>query len=342
MSKNSILVVGDVMIDKYVFTNGEKLSPEGPVPCLRPKDKTEVLGGAANVAFHVANADIPCIFAFKSALDSPAYATFDFMLQETSYGNALEISDGINEEHIKMCKAHRILRDEIALKYVNPLPLCFDHHYPTTKTRIYADGQQVCRIDEEDTNKPGKETENIWFEIIGKTIDKNSISAVVFSDYDKGTLTNLLIQRIVDYCNERDITTIMDPKLGSFCRLKGLTVVKPNRKELMKTTYDAQTCSKLLGDTYLVNTLGQEGMKIWQNGRCIFSYPTLASEVVNVISAGDSVNAMIAICLYNGMNIEQAVMAATKAAAYNLQHMGSYVLTKSEIEKCIDFGEENS
>src|SRR5690606_40728829 len=131
-----------------------------------------------------------------------------------------------------------------------------------------------------------------------ETIVNERISVVVFSDYDKGTLTDRLIQTITDFCYESNIQTILDPKRHTFFGLQNLTLVKPNERELKCTLLTQEQCSEEMGKTYLLNTLGKDGMKLYKNQELILSVPTFAEPhaVRDVTGCGDNVSAMIATC----------------------------------------------
>ncbi|MHA2010075.1 MAG: bifunctional heptose 7-phosphate kinase/heptose 1-phosphate adenyltransferase [Candidatus Hodarchaeales archaeon] len=304
----SILVVGDAMFDKHTYGECTRLSPERPVPIIDAPTQSDVfLGAAANVAAQIKAAGINCVFAYKE------YADRD--------------------------NSHELLFSMCYVKGIKTVPLFYPkiQHTVTTKERIWSGDQQICRVDREDKSKPNTNTENKWIEELTKVIIERDIIGVVFSDYDKGTLTDRLIQTISDICKERGIFTILDPKRHSFYGLQNLTLIKPNEKEVKITNLTAQQCSEELGETYLLNTLGADGMMLWRNGKNISTKKSqaLPSEVVDVCGCGDTVTAFLAIGLYNNKNIIDSMGDANRAAAVNLSCQGCHVLTKKEIEKYI-------
>ncbi|NIU01836.1 MAG: hypothetical protein GWN01_13275, partial [Nitrosopumilaceae archaeon] len=122
---------------------------------------------------------------------------------------------------------------------IDLLPLHVRMAHPLTiKERIWANGRQVLRVDIENIEKPNKVLEDEWFDRICSVLNKKQISCVIFSDYDKGTLTDNLIQRITDVCNQDNIPTILDPKRPSFYKLKNLTLIKPNVREINSTNFE--------------------------------------------------------------------------------------------------------
>lgn len=301
-----ILILGDAMIDIYEFGTSTRLSPEAPVPIVHVTKTTQSLGGAANVAAHIASAEIKNIFAYKASSSRPI-KQMDF--------EAFCSTKGIKTE-----------------------PLTMNKSFPMTeKHRILSNNQQICRKDSEDLSKPDEQTELSWINQIKRIIKEERVNVVIFSDYDKGTLTDNLIQQIADYCHDNGIWTILDPKRPSFYKIKNLSIMKPNKKELVATNLTPEEVSVEIESTYLVYTLGKYGVSVYQNGFFLFSYPTEAKEVIDVCGAGDSVCSVLGIALYNKMNIEQAVKAANKAASYTITHLGCYCLSKDEINECLEY-----
>jgi len=312
-----ILVIGDGMIDKHIFGNSYRLSPEAPVPIIAVDDETTTLGGAANVAAHITSANIPCLFAYKSLDYSINPGAIFFEEEHKGFLNILE--------------HHNII--PIFLKHDKAHPL-------TIKKRIWTNKQQICRIDNEDTSLPDIVTENKWLHKIIETIENHNVRTIIMSDYNKGTLSDTFINSIADFAKSLNILTILDPKRPSFVHLHNLDIIKPNRKEISSTNMSTHKCSTILGDTYLVNTLGADGVDLWQKGYCILSRPTVAEEIFDVTGAGDSFNALLGIGMYMGLTIQQSICAANKAAAYTTKHIGCYCLTYDEIMSSIEYAKE--
>jgi len=303
---DKILVVGDAIIDTNIVGECHRLSPEGPWPILKAEGETSTLGGAANVAAHIANSDIECIFAFKLSEDPCG--------EECGFLETLE------------------------KKYIVPFPLRCDGVFPiSTKKRILAGHHQTCRVDYENTDPPDKKTQFEWYKKLMGVIRSHNISIVVLSDYNKGTLTDELIQMITNECFMSGVKVLLDPKRPSFVKLRRLYVIKPNGKEIPATNMTAENVSLDLGQTFLVNTIGKDGVKIWQDGQEIHTLPSVATNVVDVCGCGDSFHAVMSIALQHGFEISQAVKAGNRAAAYAISHHGTYVLTPNEIEVCLQF-----
>lgn len=299
-----VLVLGDAMLDKHTKGSVTRLSPEAPVPVVDAGPISEFsLGAAANVAAQIAAADIECFFSYKEYTDS-------------------------TDSHMKL---HQMCREAEIKSY----PL----HYPdivhpvTTKERIWANGQQVCRIDRENKARPNGELESKWLMDIKALISNREINCVVLSDYDKGTLSDRFIQAIADYCYEKKITTILDPKRFSFWGLQHLTLIKPNEKEIAITNMPASKVSVELGNTYLLNTLGEKGMDMWHEGNHLLNVQSVkGNDVVDVCGCGDTVTAFIAIGLVKGKKILETMKVANIAASINIQHKGCFVLDNNLVE----------
>lgn len=307
---NKVLVIGDAMLDFHIYGSTSRISPEAPIPIVHADKEEKTLGAAANVAMHIASANLPCIFAYKHyQKEKHSHETFG-----------------------QMCEGNLEL---LPLEYPG-------NHKVTTKTRIWSNGQQICRLDHENLAKPKEDLELGWFEKLTDCIISNNVSVVIMSDYNKGTLTDTLIMRIADFCKERNIPTILDPKRPTFHKIGDLTIVKPNIKELNSTNFTQEQCSRRLRNTYLINTLGSEGMVVFQNGHEIYRCPTIAQSVFDVTGCGDSVTALMGIMFYKEpkCDVSKIVKAANKAASYTIKHLGAYVLTKQEIEECIAYAEE--
>jgi len=306
---NRILVLGDVMLDKHLRGECTRISPEAPIPVIDLiADGVSIsLGAAANVAAHVVNAGIECVLAYKSYIDPP---------KENS---------------------HEVLKTMCSEKGILCQPLEFGNnikHTVTIKERIWAGSQQICRVDREDRSKPDKQTEVNWIKELERIIEKFNISTVIFSDYDKGTLTDPIIQNIAHYCFHKGIPTILDPKRPLFFRLKKLTIIKPNAREVKQTNHDLFHLSDILGATYLVNTLGKDGMVVYQFGEKQFYYPSQANqeEAIDVCGCGDALAGIFGIMLYFGASIEEAVEAGSAGAAINIRYRGCYVPTPNDMK----------
>jgi len=304
-----ILVLGDAMLDRHWYGRTERISPEAPVPVVDFDKEIWSLGAAANVAAHITTAGIGCMFAYKESCPG------DLVKDTTDW-----------TRFVNMCCEKGILLR----------PMCTEKACPVTlKTRVWSNGQQIVRIDNENRDK--FEVNEGWKTYILSLFRDYDIKIVIFSDYDKGTLSDWLINEISAYCYVQDIPTLLDPKRPTFHKLRNLSIVKPNRREVSATNLTAAECSAELRDTWLVHTLGSEGMAVYKQGSLEWSCPTVAREVVEVCGCGDTVTALLALSIYRGLNIKQAVLAANKGASFTIRHEGCYIPDRDEIKECFQY-----
>jgi rfaE bifunctional protein kinase chain/domain len=303
----AILVIGDLMIDHYIWGEATRLSPEAPVPIVNVKNESTTLGGAANVA--------------QNLVALGAKVTLGGVIGDDPFGTRL----------IEILTHEGIATDAI-LK---------DEQRPTTvKTRIVAGSHQLVRVDREITDPVNSELED---ELISK-LDHyiNEADIVLFSDYGKGLFSEGLTQRLIKLANGKRKKVIIDPKGLDYQKYKGAFIIKPNRKELaeaaktekIKTLEELQKAAKVIlkqtSVDYLVVTLSEEGMVILDE----ITYkilPVKATAVFDVTGAGDTVLATIAYFIASGLHIEEACELANHAAAIVIRRVGSATTTIDEI-----------
>lgn len=303
----SILVIGDLMIDHYIWGSATRLSPEAPVPIVNVSNESTTLGGAANVAQNLA------------ALG--ARVTLSGLVGDDVFGDRL----------LEILAGEGISSDAV-LK---------DKQRPTTvKTRVVAGSHQLVRVDREITDHVTSELED---ELAAKLDEHiNAADIVLFSDYGKGLFSKNLTQRLLRLVNQKNKKVIVDPKGLDYEKYKGAYIIKPNRKELaeaagtekIRTIDDLQKAARvILKQTeaeYLVVTLSEEGMVILDE----ITYkllPVKATAVFDVTGAGDTVLSAMAYFLASGLNIEEACELANHAAAIVIRSVGSATTTIDEI-----------
>ncbi|MCK5610061.1 hypothetical protein KAR91_49770 [Candidatus Pacearchaeota archaeon] len=307
MHKNNILVIGDAMIDSHICGTVSRISPEAPVPVLNANEETYTLGGAANVAAQVAAVADKTILMYKNLRVAGA--------EDKILGDLLD-EHGI--------KRHRLWMDANSAQSCVPI-----------KKRIWAGNQQICRVDRENTQPPTDSEYAGWFQKVEQVIKENDINKVIFSDYDKGTLTDQFIENVSYLCMNNRVLTILDPKRHTFPDIPFLTVVKPNEMELISTGHDnVGDVSNIMDNTFVVQTRANKSTNVAQYGDTIGSIPTQQVEVIDVCGAGDVHVAILAL-KFNGGNIKQAIRSANAAAAISVQHRGCYTLTTEEVNKCL-------
>lgn len=303
----SILVIGDLMIDHYVWGDATRLSPEAPVPIVNVKNESTTLGGAANVA--------------QNLVSLGAKVTLAGLIGDDSFGGRL----------IEILTEEGIATDAIIKDNTRPT---------TVKTRVVVGSHQLVRVDREVTDEVA---DNLEDELISKL--ENYISdadIVLFSDYGKGLFSASVAQRLIGFANANQKKVIIDPKGLNYEKYKGAFMIKPNRKELaeaaktdkIKGIEDLQKAGKIIfkqtGIDYLVVTLSEEGMVILDE----LTYkllPVKATAVFDVTGAGDTVLATIAYFIASGLSIEEACELANHAAAIVIRHVGSATTTIDEI-----------
>lgn len=306
MEKNPILVIGDAMIDTHIYCESNRLSPEAPVPiCFYEKEET-ILGGAGNVAAQI-NVLNPCIFVHLN---------------------------GSGNNFNELCQKKNIERYGLYTNKEYPIP---------HKTRIWANKQQICRIDKELSQEEIKKIDNNhkqcdqWCEYIKQLLINRAINIVILSDYNKGTLPDYFMHHIIQFCQENSIITLLDPKKSTYYKISGVTIVTPNNAEIQKTMLEPEKISQQMDETFLVCTRGGDGMYLYQDGVLLKHQPACSVEVADTCGAGDIVVATLGLFLnkmgaINNIIMEQAIKVATAAAARSVTHHGNYILTKEEMQ----------
>jgi rfaE bifunctional protein kinase chain/domain len=292
--EKNILVIGDIMLDKYIFGNVERISPEAPVQIVNVKKEKFIPGGAANVANNIA------------ALNANA-----FMIGVI--GNDTEAT---------------ILINELKKRNIDTEGIITDQNKPTTqKVRILGQKQQLLRIDYEKKDYLNKETENKIINFIKEKIEK--IDAIIISDYAKGVITKNLIQNIKDIAKNNII--IVDPKPKHKDFYKNTTLITPNLKEAKEMADNEEDLIKELNTAILV-TKGEKGMSLLEKNGNITNIPTKAKEVYDVSGAGDTVVATLTLALSSNATLKQAAILANHAAGITVGKVGTSTVTTEEIK----------
>jgi D-glycero-beta-D-manno-heptose-7-phosphate kinase len=304
----NVLVVGDVMLDSYVWGRVSGISPEAPVPVLKHGNSENRLGGAANVALNLHSLGAVPIMCSVIGVDDNGE---EF--------RALVRKSGLSEEGL----------------------IEASHRTTTNKTRIFAGHQQLLRMDREVDGYIDSALEEQLWKKIQSLLDEKDIKAIVFQDYDKGVITPGLIEKVIALGNERKIPTLVDPKKRNFARYRNATLFKPNFKELCeglnleidRTNFDAvhEAAQKLKdqsGFEMVMITLSEHGMLI-SRGSDYKVIPTQARDVADVSGAGDTVIAMASLCLALGMDAYEMAALANLAAGLVCERVGVVPVEKS-------------
>lgn len=300
-----ILVVGDVMLDKYWFGDVNRISPEAPVPIARINKTDMRPGGAANVARNIVSLG-GCATLLSVVGDDDSATDLENILN----------NDGVS---------HKLQRD----KSIDTI----------VKLRVLARNQQLIRIDFE--KLPSHE---ILMEVLTHFINIiKEFDVVIFSDYGKGGLTH--IEQMMKIAKEHHKVILIDPKGNDYSKYNGATMLTPNKSELRDATGNwnneeqlvkkALTLKNNLNLEYLLVTRSEEGMTLFTNTDTT-NYKTVAQEVFDVSGAGDTVIATLALMLANGVNVHQAVQVANIAAGVVVGKVGTATVSKAELLQAID------
>lgn len=276
----NVLIIGDVMVDAYVWGKVERISPEAPVPIVSCVNRESRLGGAANVALNI-----------KSMGATPILCSV--------VGN-----DNKGKEFLNLLTAIQQEQSGIVIS---------DHRRTTVKTRFISDNQHLIRVDEEDTHELADEIEMEFINHIKKLINKNNIHAIVFEDYDKGVITKNLIEEITNLANIMEIPVLVDPKKRHYKDYKNVTLFKPNFKEFVEGSNlnlekgdieglfsEAKNFQREMGIDKLLITLSELGVFI-SNENTYAHIPAVVREIADVSGAGDTVISVATLCLAAGM-----------------------------------------
>ena len=301
-----LLVVGDLMIDHYLWGKTERISPEAPVPVIDVQKETEVLGGAGNVVNNLVALGAQVEVASVIGVDDNG-TRLRRMLEELGVG----MSALLNEEE----------------------------RNTTRKSRVIASHQQVVRFDSETRQPIASESETKLLDRI-ETLLKNGIDTVLISDYGKGVLTEGLTQGVITRAKKQGVRVMVDPKGKDYSKYRGATAITPNKKEASEATGIAIVdkaslreagfrLKKELGLERAIITLSEEGMAIF--GEEMRIIPTVAKEVYDVTGAGDTVIATLGYVRASGGSIDEAARIANAAAAVVVGKLGSATATWDEI-----------
>lgn len=305
--KPNILVIGDLMLDHYIWGNSTRLSPEAPVPIVNIKEESTTLGGAANV--------------IKNLVSLGAKVRVGGVTGNDNMGDQL-----IELLHHEGIDTDTIIKD--------------NNRTTTVKTRVLVGNHQLVRLDREITHSllPTIE-DDLMNKLTAGIVDAD---LVVLSDYNKGLFSSSLTQRIIKMANLNDKKVIIDPKGLDYKKYEGAFIIKPNRKELAEAAKTehinsietlkeaANIIFEQTNVPYLVVTLSEQGMVILNKDEHT-ELPVKATEVFDVTGAGDTVLATMAYFLAHGLSLSESCELANHAAAIVIRRLGSAATTVEEI-----------
>jgi len=309
--KVKILVVGDIMMDRFIWGKVSRISPEAPVPVVAVEKETFLLGGAANVVNNI-----------------------------HSLGGKVSLCGVVGDDEM----GEKIIK-ELAEMGIGMHGIFVEQgRQTTTKTRIIAHQQQVVRIDREATDHLKVPTFRNLSEFLKKNME--GFNGVILSDYGKGLLTKELIRATIRRAREMKKFIMVDPKLKNFSHYKGATVITPNAAEasaasgilindLSSLKRAGSMLLKKLGCDVLVITRGEEGIAIFEPHQEPFFVPTGAKEVYDVTGAGDTVIGTMALALGAGARVIEAAKLANYAAGIVVGKIGTATASRKELVNVI-------
>ena len=305
-----VLIIGDVMLDSYVWGKVERISPEAPVPVLSVLRKEFRPGGAANVALNIrALGAMPLICSLTG--NDEAGRTFKGLFEGA----------GITAEGL----------------------IQSDNRPTTIKTRIIGHQQQLLRIDEEDTGNCSPEETRLLWQRIQTLLEEHSISVIIFEDYDKGVVTQELIELVTNKAIEKKIPVVVDPKKRNFLTYKNCTLFKPNLKELRDglkielhnadpaaILHAARTLREKLNAELVMVTLSEAGILI--EGEDIETIiPAYRRNITDVSGAGDTVISVAALGLAAGLPPSEFTAIANLAGGLVCEKVGVVPIDREQL-----------
>ena len=306
-----ILVIGDVMLDKYIWGEVSRVSPEAPVQVVKVEKESYAPGGAANVASNVAS------------------------LNGATYMIGLVGED----------QANKVLISELKSRQINTDGMVEDKNRPTIqKVRVIGKGQQLLRFDYENSGYLDEGMEKKIFDFVLKRIQ--NIDAIIISDYAKGIITKNLAESLIRLANEKKKIIVVDPKPKHKNFYKNATLITPNNDEACemlnveeKNDNDIIKVGKTLLENLnaaLILTRGEKGMAIFEKNKEITNIPTKAKEVYDIVGAGDTVVATLALALASNATLKEAATIANYAAGITVGKVGTSTVIIDEIRKAIE------
>jgi D-glycero-beta-D-manno-heptose-7-phosphate kinase len=308
-SRAGVLVVGDVMVDHFIWGNVSRISPEAPVPVVDVQKDSILLGGCANVLNNI------------------------YAMGGKVYVAGVIGADNIGKKLLAELRGRKIETKGVVVEKGRPT---------TLKTRIIAHGQQMVRFDKENRKPIPQSSTNKILDYV-KSL-RGKIGAIVISDYNKGVISRDLIEGIKKIAEDSGILICLDPKQNNFSIYQGVHVITPNHHEAQRAAGmeitnadDIQRLSESLLKKYsfkaMLITRGEEGMSLFENGRKIVHthFTAQAKEIYDVTGAGDTVIGMLALGLAARASIKEATCLANLAAGIVVGKIGTATVSQKEL-----------
>jgi rfaE bifunctional protein kinase chain/domain len=311
LSGHRLLVVGDIMVDEYIWGNATRISPEAPVPVVEVKKEELRLGGAANVAANV-----------------------------RSLGGEVMLLGAVGDDALA-----EFLMEELSHRGIDGSGVIVDKNRPTTvKTRVIAGSQQIVRFDKESVEELGS---GCFDRLLGNVRDRISeADGLIVADYGKGVISASLLRAVIPEALRQEKIVSVDPKENHFPLYRGVTVITPNHKEAgaaagrsIRTEQDLDAVgSSLLAELQaqaVLITRGAQGMRLFERYKPPLQINTVAREVYDVVGAGDTVVAALTLALVTGARMEEAARISNYAAGVVVGKKGTATVSLAELESSL-------
>jgi len=312
--KASVLVIGDLVMDHFVWGKVRRISPEAPVPVVEVSSESFMLGGAANVVNNI-----------------------------HSLGGKVLVCGVVGRDEMGKKLVH-----ELRLKGISSDGVIVEDGRPTSvKTRVIAHSQQVVRFDREKKEKVHLDTVKTIMDYVSEKI--NSFDSIIISDYAKGVISEELVEEVIALAKKKDKPIAVDPKVGHFDFYKYATIVTPNNDEASKASgieieneasllRAGEVLLNKLGSDAVLITKGEHGMSLFENNGEITHIPTVAKEVYDVSGAGDTVIGTVALSMASGASLKEAAVISNFAAGIVVGKIGTATVTPKELKDAVDNG----
>lgn len=307
-----VLIIGDIMLDNYMFGKVHRFSPEAPVPIVNLEKQTNLLGGASNVALNI-----------KALGAQPILCS---VVGEDEYGKIL----------LQLLKEQDISIDGIEFS---------NERKTTIKSRVFGNTTQLIRIDEEDTFPLSNNEEVRFIKKIENIFKHKNIDIILFQDYDKGSITPNIIDFVSQQAKAKNIPITVDPKKRNFLHYKNVTLFKPNLKELsegigasiipteeISLIQAIEQLNKLINPEIVMLTLSEHGIAIYNNNS-IQKFPAFLRNISDVSGAGDTVISVATLCLILGIELEKIAQLSNLAGGLVCEQVGVVPIDKEILQK---------
>ena len=304
-----VLVIGDIMLDRYIWGRVQRISPEAPVPVLKVSGENLSPGGAANVAVNL-----------------------------KSLGAQVELFGIIGRDY----EGEKLI-DQLKQIDIDSKGIIYDlERQTTTKTRLIAESQHIARVDREETFPISNDLKKKLINLFKKSVEEQIPHGIIISDYTKGTINKDLSIEIIRFANEKGIFVVVDPKGMDFSKYKGANVLTPNQREAEEMCgfpiEDEDTLKKAVenliketdADGVLI-TRGKRGISFSARGSDVKTIPSNAKEVFDVTGAGDTVISTFTLAFLSSNSWEDSIKIANQAAGIVVSRIGTATVTQGDL-----------